>query len=92
MYLVKNVSDTISPDIFFFSKKESENLLKSFQKIKVLNFEFGTRFRDNHHVRLFLIRFSLNINFLSANFLIDCRYRTTIRYRSEQKCNNVSLY
>ena len=48
-----------------------------FRKIKVLilNFESGTRFQDfrknNHHFGIFSIPFSLEINFLLANFLIE---------------------
>ena len=66
-----------------------------FSKIKVLilNFESGTRFQDFrkniHHFVLFSIPFSLEINFLLANFLIECS-RSRIRYQSERKMNIVS--
>ena len=43
----------------------------------ILNFKSGTRFHDirknHHHFGLFLTPFSLEINFLLANFLIECR-------------------
>ena len=54
----------------------------------MLNFEFGTRFKDfrknNHHFDLFSTPFALELNFLHANFLIESS-RTKIRYRSERK-------
>ena len=43
----------------------------------ILNFESGTRFQDfrknNNHFGLFPTPFSLEINFLLANFLIEVR-------------------
>ena len=56
-----------------FSKNKSANF----------NFESGTRSQDfrknNHHFGLFSTPFSLEINFLLANFLIDVlESRTTI--------------
>ena len=60
----------------------------------ILNIQSGTRFQDfrknNNHVSLFSTPFSLEINFLLANFLIES-YRTTIEYRSERKMIIVSL-
>ena len=54
----------------------------------ILNFESGTRSQDfqknNYNFGLFSTSFSLEINFLLANLLIECS-RTTIRYRSERK-------
>ena len=60
---------------------------EKFSKNKSANFEFGTRFQDfrknNHHVGLFSTPFSIEINFILANFLIECS-KTTIRYRPEK--------
>ena len=61
----------------------------------ILYFESGTRFQDfrknNHRFALFFTLFSIEINFLLANFLIVCS-RTTIRYRDlKEKLNIVSL-
>ena len=56
--------------------------------MRILNIASGTRFQDfqknNHHFGQFLTPFSLEINFLLANFLIECS-RTTIINRSERK-------
>ena len=57
-------------------------------KVLILNFESGTRFqhfqKNHHHFGLFSTPFSLEINFLLGNFLIECS-RTTIRYQSKRK-------
>ena len=58
----------------------------------ILNFESGTRFQDfqkyNHHFGLFSTPFYLYINFLLANFLIECS-RTTIRYTDQNEILNI---
>ena len=84
MYLDTGKYTTIWPDNFFLENKKSENLLGTFRKIKglILNFESETKFQDfrknNHHFGPFSAPFSLEINFLPANFLIECS-RTTIK-------------
>ena len=60
-----------------------------------LNFESGTRFqnfrKNNHHFGLFSFPFSLKINFLLANFLIECSRTTIIDTDLKEKLNIVSL-
>ena len=59
----------------------------------ILNFESGIRFQDfrknNHHFGLFSTPFSLDINFLPANFLIEC---IEIQLDTDRKKNLISLY
>ena len=62
----------------------------------ILNFKPGTRFQDfrknNHRFGLFSTPFSLEINFLLANFPIECS-RTTIMVDTDlkEKLSIVSL-
>ena len=60
----------------------------------ILNFESGTRFQDfrknNHHFGLFLTPFSLEINFLLANFLIECSLEQQLDTDLKEKLNIVS--
>ena len=59
---------------------------------KILNYEFGTRFQDfrkNNHFDLFSTQFSLEINFIRANFLIVCSRKTDTDQK--KKFNIVSL-
>ena len=58
----------------------------------ILNFESGTRFEDfRNHFGLFSTPFSLEINFLLANFLIECSRTTILDTDLKEKLNIVSL-
>ena len=62
----------------------------------ILNFESGTRFQDfrkyNQHFGLFSTPFSLEINFLLANFLIECSsLEQQLDTYLKEKLNIVSL-
>ena len=64
--------------------------------VLILNFESGTRFQDfrknNHRFGLFSTPFSLEINFLLANFLIECS-KTIIMVDTDMKQKLIlSLY
>ena len=60
------------------------------RKVLILNFESGTRFqnfrKNNHNFGVFSTTFLLEINFLLANFLIECS-RTGLK----EKLDIVSL-
>ena len=64
--------------------------------MQILNFESGTKFQDflknNHHFGLFSTPFSLEINFLLANFLIECSsLEQQLDTYLKEKLNIVSL-
>ena len=61
----------------------------------ILNFGPGTRFQDfrkkNHHFGLLSTPFSIKINFLLANFLIECSRGAILDTDLNEKLNIVSL-